>query len=131
MKTDKLHIVLNILCAGVILFNAFSVSLLKLDLERQRAFIEKVFCINKDKPEMSCHGQCFISKELEKEAKKQQQTSEQLSKEYVLDLPVVRQEFVGIHFTDFEEQLKVTFPEVTLTSKELLDRALRPPIFSV
>ncbi|NME68987.1 hypothetical protein [Flammeovirga aprica] len=128
MKTERLHIVLNMICAGVILFNAFSVSLLKLDLEMQRDFIAEVFCINKDKAKMSCHGQCFINKELKKESEKQQETSETLQKEVVLDLPM-HSELILPEEICFVDQVTSSFAYTGLL-KPLDDvgQLFRPPI---
>ncbi|MBD0402338.1 hypothetical protein IC221_13095 [Flammeovirga sp. EKP202] len=116
------------ICAGVILFNAFSVSLLKLDLELQRDFIEEVFCINKDKPKMSCHGQCFINKELKKESDKQQETFETMHKDVVLDLPV-DQQFCLYEEINFVEHTTSVFAN-TKRMKPLNDvgQLFRPPI---
>ena len=36
-----------------------------------RAYIEQQFCINKNRPEMNCHGSCFLNKTL-KESKDQE-----------------------------------------------------------
>lgn len=47
-----------------------------------KEIIVNVFCINKDKPEMHCEGQCFLNKQLkaidhEKQSKQEQQKAEQ------------------------------------------------------
>ncbi|KXX71027.1 hypothetical protein AVL50_10520 [Flammeovirga sp. SJP92] len=101
---------------------------MKLDLELQRDFIAEVFCINKDKPEMSCHGQCFINKELQKESDKQQETSETMHKEVVLDMPV-QQDFCLHEENIFVEYTTSVFAN-TERMKPLNDvgQLLRPPI---
>ncbi|OHX64388.1 hypothetical protein [Flammeovirga pacifica] len=129
MKTAKLHQLFHLVCAGVILFNAFSLSLLKIDLEIQRDFIEKVFCINKDKPEMSCHGQCFINKQMKKEAQKQEETNTITTKEVVLSY--AEKECLIPHFSQKNPlltSLRVLKKAPQLTAKDKADRLLRPPI---
>ncbi|MBB3699973.1 hypothetical protein KMW28_27485 [Flammeovirga yaeyamensis] len=129
MKTAKLHQLFHLVCAGVILFNAFSLSLLKIDLEIQRDFIEKVFCINKDKPKMSCHGQCFINKEMKKEAQKQEEANTVTTKEVVLSM--AEKECLVPDFSPekpllVKEKVRKSTPQ--LTSKDVVDRLLKPPI---
>ncbi|WP_281615124.1 hypothetical protein [Flammeovirga sp. SubArs3] len=129
MKTDYFKFGLHLVCAVAILFNAFSVSLLKMDLEDQRDFIEKVFCINKDKPEMSCHGQCFINKQLKKEAEKQKESNMHSTKEVVMSLCASETLIPTLDQTQVLPVRAVqNSTEVLLTSKDLVDRLLRPPI---
>jgi len=33
-------------------------------------YVAEVLCINQNKPEMNCNGQCYLSKELEKQSEK-------------------------------------------------------------
>jgi hypothetical protein len=39
-----------------------------------QAYISRVLCLNRDKPQMQCKGQCYLTKKL-KEAEKHPQTS--------------------------------------------------------
>lgn len=40
--------------------------------ELNRNYIAEKLCVNKDKPELKCHGNCFLMKKLEEAEKKQQ-----------------------------------------------------------
>jgi hypothetical protein len=40
--------------------------------ELNRNYIAEKLCINKDKPELNCHGKCFLMKKLAEAEKKQQ-----------------------------------------------------------
>ncbi len=40
--------------------------LIHLDYELRKDFIAEVLCINKDKPQLSCHGKCYLKKEMTK-----------------------------------------------------------------
>lgn len=54
------------LILSLIIFTAsFQNSLFMIDYQINRAFYE-IHCINKDKPEMDCHGKCQVKKESDK-----------------------------------------------------------------
>eukprot|EP00172_Hildenbrandia_rubra_P002992 Plantae.Rhodophyta-Hildenbrandia_rubra.ctg43154.p1 GENE.Plantae.Rhodophyta-Hildenbrandia_rubra.ctg43154~~Plantae.Rhodophyta-Hildenbrandia_rubra.ctg43154.p1 ORF type:complete len:110 (+),score=4.23 Plantae.Rhodophyta-Hildenbrandia_rubra.ctg43154:420-749(+) len=51
--------------------------------EVNKDYVEDVFCINKNKPEMNCHGKCYLNKQLtklDKSADTQQKDAPQTSK---------------------------------------------------
>lgn len=43
-----------------------------LEYALNRDYIEQVLCINKDEPEMQCHGKCYLEQQLQKAAEEQQ-----------------------------------------------------------
>lgn len=45
---------------------AFQQALIIVHFKLNQQKIEQEFCINKDKPEMQCHGKCHLKKELQK-----------------------------------------------------------------
>lgn len=48
-------------------------------------YIAEVLCINKDKPELSCHGKCHLAKELKKDdQRKTDKTTNQEERLYLL-----------------------------------------------
>ena len=49
----------------LILLIAFQQTLLIVHYHLNRDFIEKAYCINKDKKEMDCHGKCHLKKNIE------------------------------------------------------------------
>ncbi|GAA4841818.1 hypothetical protein [Algivirga pacifica] len=51
--------------SAFMLLNALAMPLLVVDYEYRKEMIEELFCINKDKPELQCHGQCHLKGELE------------------------------------------------------------------
>lgn len=57
--------ILNITLAILILLNGMSYSLIQLDFRINREEIAELFCVNQDKPELSCNGQCELSRRLE------------------------------------------------------------------
>ncbi|QCR21423.1 hypothetical protein [Pontibacter sp. SGAir0037] len=48
----------------VMLLQVFSKVFIVVDYEANRAYITEMFCINKDKPELSCEGSCYLKKKL-------------------------------------------------------------------
>jgi hypothetical protein len=61
MPKSILHITLSI----IIFLNGMSYSLIQLDFSLNREQIAELFCINQDKPELSCNGQCELNRRLE------------------------------------------------------------------
>jgi hypothetical protein len=57
--------ILNITLALLILLNGMGYSLIQLDFSINRERIAELFCINQDKPELSCNGQCELSRRLD------------------------------------------------------------------
>jgi hypothetical protein len=57
---------LNIALSALILLNGMTYSLLQLDFSINRAHIAELFCINQDKPELACNGQCELTRRLDK-----------------------------------------------------------------
>ena len=56
----------NIVLSALILLNGMTYSLLQLDFNINRAHITELFCINQDKPELACNGQCELTRRLDK-----------------------------------------------------------------
>jgi hypothetical protein len=51
-----------------------------------KAYITRVLCENRDKPQLHCNGRCFLAKKL----KAQQEKEDQQTSERVQNLPVVQ-----------------------------------------
>ena len=68
----------------------------------ERDYIAKNLCVNKDKPQLHCEGQCCLKKRLAQEAKNQApaSSSEQKSKEEVI-LYCMPIHFEMVHFPVF------------------------------
>lgn len=48
--------------------------------ELNRDYIAAELCVNKDKPQLHCNGQCYLSKKLEEAAKKEKKQEKELQK---------------------------------------------------
>ena len=75
-----------------------------------KAYITRVLCENRDKPQLHCDGHCYLAKKLKaQEEKKDQQTSEQVQNLPSLQLfssPLVSFEFLP---KDFPRNQKLIF----------------------
>ncbi len=58
--------ILSIVSIGLILFLPLYKSYLSVYYLINKGFIEKEFCVNKNKPALNCHGKCFLSLRYEK-----------------------------------------------------------------
>jgi hypothetical protein len=57
-----------------LLFN-FSTVFIQLDFNYNQAHIIKEYCVNKNKPELHCNGQCYLRKKLKQAEEKEQKQS--------------------------------------------------------
>ena len=68
-----------------------------------KAYITRVLCQNRDKPQLHCNGQCYLAKKLKEQQEKQdQKTSERVESIPLLQLlatPVAFIEFLPTHFS--------------------------------
>lgn len=71
-----------ILVAFVFLFQSASKLLIMADYEMNKEFIAKNLCENKEKPKSTCNGKCHLAKELKKQDKKENQTSNSQKEKY-------------------------------------------------
>lgn len=109
------------------MLSAFAVPLTYLDYELRKDFIAEYLCVNKDKPQLQCHGQCHLSKEVKK-AEKQQQNSVEKSSVLLLACPFVDEK----DFLSFDIQLfidkqihKVLYLDIFVDS--YINKIFHPP----
>lgn len=61
----KVHQILTIsLLLPLFLVGTFNYSIITFNFQLNRAYITEVFCINKDKPELACGGQCHFMQQM-------------------------------------------------------------------
>lgn len=73
------------LIAGL-LGNCFLGPLAYIDFELRKDYIAKVLCINKEKIEIGCNGQCFLMKRLNQANQKHNSGNKQLQERFQLTL---------------------------------------------
>lgn len=54
------------------MLQTFSKGLVLAEFMLNRDYIANVLCINKARPQLACHGQCQLMKQMDKETKKEQ-----------------------------------------------------------
>ncbi|SMO79856.1 hypothetical protein SAMN06265350_11221 [Solitalea koreensis] len=54
------------------LTQTFSKWVIYAEYQANKSFIEKYLCENKNRPELACHGQCYLMKKLKKDAQEEQ-----------------------------------------------------------
>ncbi|WP_404986280.1 hypothetical protein ACI513_03995 [Chryseobacterium sp. M5] len=90
-------------------------------------YIVENLCENKDKPELSCNGKCYLAKELSKTEKQSTQT---VAKVITIDI------FVPNDILSFENRLEyIPFTEfiseyINLYSSRYIFTIFHPPLFS-
>lgn len=62
---------ISILLLSGFMFQTFSKVLILADYEWNKAYISKVLCENKNKPQSHCNGKCHLKKQLAKEEKRE------------------------------------------------------------
>lgn len=67
---------------AVLLIQTLSTSIIFTSFELNRATITELFCINKDKPEMHCNGNCFLEKQI-KADKKSHENSHKTAPDFI------------------------------------------------
>lgn len=50
--------------------------LIHLNFQLQRDIIARTLCINRDQPQLQCHGKCFLKKQLKAQAAHESQSAE-------------------------------------------------------
>ncbi len=63
------------------LTQAFSKFFIVLDYEANKDFIARVLCINREKPQLKCHGKCYLAKKLKKSEQTQDPTNQKTQKQ--------------------------------------------------
>jgi hypothetical protein len=94
-----------IFLAAAFLFQSASKLLIMADYELHKDFITKNFCENKAKPMMHCNGKCHMRKQLQKEDKKENSTSNNIREKFELQFCSVKKEKEII--PDFSEKVSL------------------------
>ena len=102
-----------------------SLSLLYVECEYNlnKAYVSKVLCVNRDKPQMHCDGKCFLKKELNRNAdhqRNEQSTTSSIS--LILFFEPLMQQFIFPAATVISQG-----QTVALLSAGYTDTAGRPP----
>ena len=91
----------------------------------QQDRIEELFCVNKDKPKLQCHGKCHLAKQITQEEKKTLPVKQILESELTFSflIPVIsdllfdRPQYTGV----------VNTPYCEMSSSHIRMELIRPP----
>lgn len=61
-----MKVVSRVLLIVLSLLTGFQQALIFVHFKLNREAIEQAFCVNKDKPDLQCHGTCYLKKQLQK-----------------------------------------------------------------
>ena|SRR5690606_20090939 len=99
-----------LLMATAMLFKAFLAPAVFIDFKLNQDYIAKVLCINREKPELECNGQCVLMKKMERTQGSDAPEQNQHSKTHLLEIfseisivfqplsfPSVQEEFFSYH----------------------------------
>lgn len=87
-------------------------------------YIAEYFCVNKDKPELSCDGKCYLAQQLAEEKDEKRKNLPAINlKEY----PIGFVEFVSIYINNFNTIIKKTFPEKVTEIQTFHQKVFHPP----
>ena len=110
----------------LILLIAFQQTLLIVHYHINRDFIEKAYCVNKDKKEMDCHGKCHLKKSIEDTSK----TSDKLLNLKDIDIVLVQPFSFEASIVPVAEELPAFFFKEQLLLHKVIKKQMRPPISS-
>jgi hypothetical protein len=75
-----------LILATVMLFKAFLAPAIFIDFKLNQDYISKVLCINRDKPELECDGQCILMKKMKSTQDSDQPEQTQGAKSHLLEI---------------------------------------------
>ena len=105
---------------ALILLVTFQRGLVVIHFKLNQDYIEKEYCVNKSKPNLNCHGQCHLKKELSNTA---DDNLEKISiyKTIELIIPSTDDDFKILN-PKFSEQKNIPFYKERLISKLFIKR---------
>ncbi|SUJ27504.1 Uncharacterised protein [Sphingobacterium spiritivorum] len=80
MRKGRLKLV-SVILALVVLVQPFSRMAVFISFKINQDYISRVLCENRDKPELSCHGQCVLMKKIKKLEEKEHNQDMQIIKQ--------------------------------------------------
>ncbi|MCE7042712.1 hypothetical protein [Dyadobacter sp. CY312] len=93
-----------------------------------KAYITRVLCENRDKPQLNCNGKCYLARKLKAQQEKEdQQTAQLVQNMPVFQLfasPLTAFEFLQVHFLKAHQPL---FPYHLATYQAPLSILVPPP----
>jgi len=131
MKPGKIHRVKNksmLLLATVMLFKAFLAPAVFIDFKLNQDYISKVLCINRDRPQLDCDGQCILMQKMKSTQDADHPEQSQSSKTQLLEIfSELTALFLPMSFPSVQEEF---FPYNESVSVENFSSIFHPPKIS-
>lgn len=97
----QLNSIAGCLLAVTIVLQSLSLLYVQCEFNINQAYIAKVLCVNRDKPQLHCDGKCYLKKEMdrstEKDSANQKEISNYASITLFIDQPLVQVVFPESH----------------------------------
>lgn len=110
---------------SAVLAHTFSQAIIVADYLLNTELITKVFCVNKDKPQLHCNGQCHLAKQLKKD-EEQKSANFEKNNEIILFLQSNTHKIVNVEL-DLHLSIKDIFNYSEPSAFEYDNTVFRPP----
>lgn len=114
-----------LLLAFVMVFKAFLAPAVYLDFKLNQDYISKVLCINREKPQLECNGQCILMKKMKKSQEAESPEQNHIPKSQLLEIfsPIVNG-FRPLNFPYLVKKYSFFVEQITTRS---LSNLFHPP----
>lgn len=85
--------------AATIVLQSLSLLYVQCEFNINQAYIAKVLCVNRDKPQLHCDGKCYLKKEIDRSAEKDNTNQKEISNYASITL-FIDQPFVQVVFPE-------------------------------
>lgn len=99
VRMKQFRSIVGISMSAMIVLQSLSLLYVQCEYNINQAYIAKVLCVNRDKPQMHCDGKCYLKKEINRNAEKdsanQKEISSYASITLFIDQPLVCSVFLS------------------------------------
>lgn len=113
-----------VLLAFTILSANFSRLFVFAGFELNREYIAEELCVNKEKPELACHGKCFLADKLKQAAEKEKKQEKELQKQGFQEAFIAQKSFIKFA-QPFLNEINTPEPKFNIISK--ITSIFQPP----
>ncbi|MCC6723815.1 MAG: hypothetical protein IT258_04855 [Saprospiraceae bacterium] len=117
-----------IFTTAIIFISSMSNAILFADFKLNQAEIERLYCVNKAKPQQQCHGKCHLKKQLEANNSQNGQPTPASNLEDSFKLNFFHQTISDLAFKDERPDKQLVFAKDQVLNSRLFGISLfRPP----
>lgn len=123
---DCIRCTIAIILVGLISFGISYQTVTIAHFYNNQAEIEDEFCVNKDRPELNCHAQCHLKKQLENTTDENANSDNELNLRSILVFQSF-EEIEGIQIAVFPKMVTNSIPYYQMISNKSCHPLLDPP----